>query len=148
LAGSGGGALAWLAARVFCRWLSRRTITSGRWLGRTLGALVFRPLDRHGNAIMGGRTQVPPTRIAGRAVSRAGGPTVGKTFLPKRTLAAQTERRTGLPLEPQKQAKHWTCQRQGIDSPVCGRHNNPAQRNRTRETGLGVLLPCFLCSND
>jgi hypothetical protein len=59
-----------------------------------LGALVFRPLDRHGNAIVGGRTRVRPTRIAGRAVSRADAPAVGKTFLPKRTLVPQSEPRT------------------------------------------------------
>jgi len=70
-----------------------------QFLGRSrpidrLGALVFRPLDRHGNAIVGGRTRVRPTRIAGRALSRADAPAVGKTFLPKRTLATQTEPRT------------------------------------------------------
>src|SRR5512136_1833673 len=58
-----------------------------------LGALVFRSLDRHGNAIMGGRTPVRLTRIAGRAVSWADVPPVGKTFLPKRTSELPTQRR-------------------------------------------------------
>ena len=70
-----------------------------QFLGRSrpidrLGALVFRPLDRHGNAIVGGRTPVRPTRIAGRALSRADAPAVGKTFPPKRSLKTQMEPQT------------------------------------------------------
>src|SRR5258707_13807201 len=37
-AGSGGGFWDFFAASVFCRVSSRRTITSGRWLGGTLGS--------------------------------------------------------------------------------------------------------------
>ena len=113
----------------------------GRWrpIGR-LGALVFRPLDRHGNTIMGGRTPVRLTRIAGRAVSPADGPSVGKTFLPKSPLEPQTERVTRLPLESFPPSPHGISPRQRLDSPASGRQSNLAQ-----ETGRGRQASAIGC---
>jgi len=63
----------------------------GQFLGSSLpidrlGALVFRPLDRHGNAIVGGGHAVPLTRIAGRDASIAGAPRKSEKRSPRKIL--------------------------------------------------------------
>ena len=106
-----------------------------------LGALVFRPLDRHGNAIVGGRTTWRPTLIAGRAVSRAGGHTVGETFPPKRTLPAQRKYSHWLLLPPQNSLPPCTCRRQRIDCPAPDEYKNLAQENGRGRQASAIGCP-------
>ena len=115
-----------------------------------LGALVFRSLDRHGNAIMGGGTLVPPTRIASRVVSRAGALTFGKTFLPKRTLGPHLEHSRWPLLKSKTQARIRTADRKRLTSdPLAGIKIWPKKPDGgDRPRPWAALFPSFELSKE
>ena len=102
------------------------------------------------NTIVGGRSQEPLTRIAGRDVSQPDGHTVGKTFSRNELL--------GSPWQPssarstQSASNHFLVpspdRHQSVDLSGPQMHKSHSLQNGARETGLGQWLPGFLRSNN
>jgi len=104
------------------------------------------------NTIVGGRSLERLTRIAGRDVSGTDGHTVGKTFPRKELLGCSRQPSSATIADPtwhhhaSAPAAPYSYYRVDLSPPQA--YELSCLQNGTGETGLGVMLPGFLRSNE